>query len=175
MKIQKNSYVTIHYTLTDEQGQVVDASRGQDLGESEPLGFVLGQGQIISGLEDALVDHSVGDAFKVSIEPVDAYGERNDEMVFALPRSQFEGNHDIQEGQMFQAQTPQGPHVFAVVSVSDTEVVVDGNHPMAGKKLFFDVEVMSVREATAEELQPMMDDVSEGCSSGGCSSCSGCH
>ncbi len=147
MQIATQKVVHIHYTLTNNEGDVLDSSRGQ-----EPLAYIHGMGNIIPGLENALDGRSVGDRFDVSIPPEEAYGLYHEDRVQAVPRSAFEGVDDIEPGMKFQAQSSEGDVLVTVVDVRDGEVLLDGNHPMAGMTLNFEVEVTHVREATREEL-----------------------
>ncbi|MFE8071710.1 peptidylprolyl isomerase [Marinobacteraceae bacterium S3BR75-40.1] len=140
--------VTIHYTLTNDQGEVLDSSR-----EREPLSYLEGGQNIISGLEDALVEKSEGDQAKVTVSPEEGYGEKKEELVQPVPRSAFEGVDKVEPGMQFQAQTPGGPQIVRVVSVEEEEVVIDANHPLAGETLHFDVEVVGTREPTDEEKE----------------------
>lgn len=170
MKVEKHSVVSIEYTLTDSDGNVMDTSVGR-----EPLQYVQGVGAIIPGLEKEMKDKVAGDKFKVVIEPKDGYGERNDSMIQELPKSQF-GEQEVSVGQQFQVMTGQGAHVITVTEIKDDVVIVDGNHPMSGQTLNFDVEVKEVRVATEEELKPFTSDDEGGCGSGGCGGCGGgCH
>lgn len=147
MQIENQKVVSIHYTLTNEAGQVLDSSENQ-----EPLAYIHGHGNIIPGLENALAGLSKGEKLKVTVAPADGYGERDDSRVQAVPRSAFQGVDDITPGMQFQAQSPEGIQLVTVVSVEGDEVTLDGNHPMAGITLIFDVEITDVRDATAEEL-----------------------
>ena len=142
--------VTIHYTLTNDQGEKLDSSREEG---REPLTYLEGAQNIIGGLENALVEKVPGDALKVSIEPAEGYGEVNEELVQPVPRSAFEGVDTIEPGMQFQAQTPGGPQVVRVVEVDDETVTIDANHPLAGQTLHFDVEVVDAREASEEETE----------------------
>lgn len=139
--------VTIHYTLTNDEGEVLDTSR-----EREPLTYLEGAQNIIKGLESALSAEDAGASLKVSIEAEDAYGETHDEMIQPVPRSAFEGVEHIEPGMEFQAQTPDGVQIVRVIAVDAETVVIDANHPLAGERLHFDVEVVSTRVATEEEL-----------------------
>ncbi len=147
MQIENQKVVSIHYTLTNEAGQVLDSSENQ-----EPLAYIHGHGNIIPGLENALLGLTKGEKLKVTVAPADGYGERDDSMVQSVPRSAFQGVDDIKPGMQFQAQSPEGIQLVTVVSVEGDEVTLDGNHPMAGITLIFDVEITDVRDPTAEEL-----------------------
>ena len=147
MKIANESVVSIHYTLTDDDGALLDSSDGRD-----PLRYLHGAGNIIPGLEKALEGAVKGDAKKVTVSPKDGYGEHDKELVQALPRNMFTGIDKIEAGMEFQAQSPTGEEQFVVVKeVTEETVTVDGNHALAGKTLHFDVKVEEVREATDEE------------------------
>lgn len=145
--IAKDSVVYFNYTLKDDEGNVLDQSQGQ------PLAYLHGYGNIIPGLEKQLLDKKVGDKFTTSIAPEEAYGEYSDEYVQEVPKTNFQGVDNIEAGMQFQSQTDDG-HVMLVTvrDVQDDIVIVDANHPLAGKTLHFDVEVVEIREATAEEL-----------------------
>jgi FKBP-type peptidyl-prolyl cis-trans isomerase SlyD len=147
MTIGKDKVVTIDYTLTNQDGQVLDTSKG-----GQPLTYLHGNRNIIPGLESALDGKLKGDAVTVSLPPEQAYGQRNEGMVQAVPKRMFQGVENIQAGMQFQAQSPQGPRLVTVVGVEGDNVTVDANHPLAGVTLNFDVNVVEVRDATAEEL-----------------------
>lgn len=147
MEITQNSVVYIHYTLTNDAGEVLDSSRGND-----PLAYLHGGGNIIPGLENALVGKKPGDKLQVRVDPKQGYGERNPELVQDVPRRAFQGISDIKPGMSFQAQSSQGPMQVTVTRVVGDMVTVDGNHPLAGEHLNFDVEITEVRTATEEEL-----------------------
>lgn len=147
MTISQDKVVAIHYTVTDTAGNQLDSSAG-----GEPLVFMFGQGALIPGLEQALAGKAAGEKFSSTIAAADAYGERHDQLVQAVPRSMFEGM-DVAVGMRFRASGPDGrEQPVIIIDVSEEEVVVDGNHPLAGFELKFDVEVIAVRDATAEEL-----------------------
>ncbi len=147
MVIADQKVVSIHYKLTNDDGQVIQESSG-----GEPLSYLHGSGNIIPGLESALSGKSEGDKLNVSVEPEQGYGARNDALIQELPRNVFEGVEDIQEGMQFQAQSDQGAQVITVTKVDGDNITVDANHPLAGQKLNFEVEVDSVRDATEEEI-----------------------
>lgn len=144
--IQNDQVVSFHYTLTDENGTVIDKSEGQ------PLVYLHGAGNIIPGLENALTGKTVGDKLNVNVPAAEGYGEYNADMVQEVPRNMFQGVDDIQAGMQFQAQTDDGIQIVTVKDVNDESVFVDGNHPLAGQNLNFDVEIVDIRPATQEEL-----------------------
>jgi FKBP-type peptidyl-prolyl cis-trans isomerase SlyD len=147
MQIAPHKVVLIHYTLTDEEGEVLDSSEGND-----PLAFIQGAGNIISGLERALEGKVAGDRLNVRVEPEDAYGVRDDELIQSVPVTAFEGAASIEPGMQFHAETQDGLQMVTVLAVEGDEVVLDGNHPLAGIPLHFDVEIIDVRDASEEEL-----------------------
>ena len=148
MQIGNQTVVTIDYTLTDDQGEVLDTSQGQ-----EPLVYIQGSGSIIPGLEEALEGNSVGDALKLTIPPERAYGLRDEELVLKVPRTKFPPGVDITVGMVVRAQGTGGSHDVTVTAVDDKIVTVDANHKLAGMTLSFDVKVLEVREATSDELK----------------------
>ncbi|NKF21071.1 FKBP-type peptidyl-prolyl cis-trans isomerase [Solimonas marina] len=148
MEIADQRVVSMHYTLTNDKGEVIDSSQG-----NEPLAYLHGAGNIIPGLEKALAGKQAGDKLTVKIAPADGYGERNDALIQQVPRRAFQGVDDIKPGMRFNAQGPQGPVQVTVTRVAGDMVTIDGNHPLAGEALNFDVEVTEVRAASAEEMQ----------------------
>ena len=147
-QIEKNKVVSIHYTGTLEDGTVFDSSEGR-----EPLEFIFGIGQIIPGLEEGLEGLKVGDKKKVeNITPDKAYGPKLDEAMQEVPKSQLPEDLDVQVGMQLAAQGPQGPIPVVIAEVKEESVVVDFNHPLAGKTLTFEVEVTALRDADASEL-----------------------
>lgn len=147
MLISVHKVVRLHYTLTNDEGKVLDSSRGD-----EPLAYIHGMGNIISGLEEALTGHRVGDRFQVSVPPEEAYGVRDDDLVQIVPKSSFQGVDDILPGMQFRAESADGAQLVTVIGVEGDSVTLDGNHPMAGLTLNFDVEVTEIRDATQNEL-----------------------
>lgn len=145
--IKKDSVALIHYTLKNNAGEVLDSSSGAD-----PLAYLHGHGNIIPGLESELEGKGVGDKLNASIKPADGYGEHDAEMIQEVPKEAFQGAPEITVGMQFQAQGPNGAQMVTVTKVEGESVTVDGNHPLAGEQLNFDVEVMEIREASAEEL-----------------------
>lgn len=147
MKIQDNCVVSIHYTLTNDEGDVIDTSEGR-----EPLRYLQGHGNIIPGLEQALLGLVAGDSANVVVEPEDGYGPVQDSLIQAVPREAFDGIDVIEVGMQFQAQTAQGPIPVTVVAVDEESVTLDGNHELAGVRLNFAVQVTDVRAASQEEI-----------------------
>ena len=146
MQIADNMAVSIHYTLTNDDGEVLDSSISD-----EALVYLHGGGNIISGLEKALHGKVAGDKFNVRIAPEDAYGELMEEMIQVISRDMFEGIDNIEVGMQFHADVSSGTGVVKVVNIEDDDITIDGNHPLAGLALTFDVEVIDVRPATEEE------------------------
>ncbi len=148
MQVGKDKVTTIDYTLKDDEGTTIDQSSNGE------FAYLHGASNIIPGLEQALEGKQAGDELSVSIAPDQAYGEKDLAQIQRVPRSQFPPDVEIQPGMQFQAQSPDGQMLVVTVSdVDDDVVVVDGNHPLAGKTLHFDVKVVDVRDATAEEME----------------------
>lgn len=139
--------IGFHYTLTDKTGTVLDSSIGD-----EPLYFLEGSQQIIPGLESVISLMNVGDKKKVEVQAANAYGDVNPELVVKVKKTQFPPDAQLTVGDQFQVNNDAHSPVFTIMSIETDEVTVDGNHPMAGKDLFFDVEIVGVRPATAEEV-----------------------
>jgi FKBP-type peptidyl-prolyl cis-trans isomerase SlyD len=147
MNITKDKVVSMHYTVKTANGEVIDSSEGR-----EPLMYMQGHQNIIPGLEQALEGKKAGDKVEPVIEAAMAYGDVNEALIQQVPRSAFEGVDKLEVGMHFQAQSEQGPVHVKVTDIQDDTVTVDGNHPLAGQTLHFSVEVVDVRDATAEEL-----------------------
>ena len=148
MNIAKNRVVSIDYTLTGEDGTVLDTSKGE-----EPLAYIHGTGSLVEGLEAALEGKAPTDHVSVSVPPEKGYGMHDDSIVFSVPRTQFNDVTELELGMQFEIQGDGEGHLVTVVGMDDDEVTVDGNHPLAGLTLHFDVDVVEVREATPDELQ----------------------
>lgn len=149
MQISQNTVASIDYKLTDGDGQVLDTSEGR-----EPLTYLHGAGNLIPGLESALEGSAPGEEVSVTVDPSEGYGERDENLIQQVPKSAFEGVEQIEAGMRFQATDEQGQgRVVTVTGVQDEEVTVDANHPLAGVPLNFDVNVVEVREASAEEIE----------------------
>ena len=147
MLVARDTVVTIHYTLTNDAGEVLDSSAG-----GEALAYIHGAGNIISGLEEALEGKAAGDKIVVAVPADKAYGARDQSLVQQVPRRSFRSGGEIRTGMRFTAQTDHGPREVVVTRVAGDMVTIDGNHPLAGQALNFDVEIRDVRAASAEEL-----------------------
>ena len=148
--VAEGHIVTIHYTLKDEGGEVIDSSVGED-----PMAYLHGAQNVVPGLEHGLVGAKVGDTLQLVVSPEDGYGPRDAEAPpQAIPRSEFPPDETIEPGMMFQAQDAEG-HIIPlwVIDLDDENIVIDTHHPLAGVTLHFDVEILDVREATQEEQQ----------------------
>lgn len=143
MQITKEKVVSIHYTLRDNSGTVLDSSEGND-----PLLYIQGIGNLIPGMEEGLEGKVKGDKLDIKVSPEKGYGVRNDQMIQKVPRSAF-GGQEVRVGMQFQTDRSQ---VVTVTEVGLDSITVDGNHPLAGVELHFAVEVLDVRNATSEEL-----------------------
>ena len=148
VKIERGRVVRLHYTLRDDSGATIESSRG-----GEPLHYLHGSGQLLPALERAIAGRALGHAQTVTLAPAEGYGEHDPRGVVRAPRSALPADMEVGPGAEVQAETPEGPWTFLVVGVDGEEVVLDANHPMAGKTLTFDVEVIEVREATPEEVE----------------------
>lgn len=148
MQIAKDLVASIEYTLTDATGAVIDSSVG-----NEPLAYLHGAGNIIPGLENALEGKKAGDSLTVTVAPEDGYGEKNDGLIQVVPKDMFQGVDNIEAGMQFHAQTDHGMQVITVAAVEGDNITVDGNHPLAGQTLKFDVKIIEVRAASEEELE----------------------
>ena len=150
MRVEEHAVVLIHYVLTNDDKEVLDSSEGQD-----PLAYLHGTGHLIPGLEAQLLGKTAGDKLDVTVQPGDGYGEFNEELVQVVPSDVFDGVESIEPGMQFQTSNEDcsGGETITVVSVENDEVTIDGNHTLAGVTLHFAVDIIEVREATAEELE----------------------
>ncbi len=148
MQIAADKVVTIHYTLKDDAGGIVDTSDG-----GEPLAYIQGHGSLVHGLEKALEGQEAGGALAVSVPPEEGYGKHDTQLIQKVPKRSMQGAGEIRKGMQFQARTPEGMRVFTVTAVVGDMVTLDGNHPLADKTLHFDVKIVDVRDATTEELE----------------------
>jgi FKBP-type peptidyl-prolyl cis-trans isomerase SlyD len=146
MNITRNTVVSFHYTLSDASGRELESSRG-----GEPMSYLHGAGNIIPGLEKALEGRATGEAFRVTVEPAEAYGEKKGPNIQRIPSKHFRDPRRLSTGQVVGLQTREGPVQVTIVKVGRFHVDVDASHPLAGQPLTFDLEVTAVREATEEE------------------------
>ncbi|WP_045770459.1 FKBP-type peptidyl-prolyl cis-trans isomerase [Xanthomonas albilineans] len=147
MKIEKDRVVRFHYTVSEVGQAPIESSRDRD-----PLVILVGHGNIIPGLESAMLDKVAGDSFAVDVAAKDAYGDHREGLTQRVPKKHF-GATKLQPGSQVILQTNFGPRAVTVQKVGMSVVDVDLNHPMAGKDLHFDVEILEVREASAQELE----------------------
>ena len=173
MTITKNKIVSIDYTLRGADDEIIDISG------SEPMMYLHGHENIIPGLEKAMEGKAAGDSFKVFVPTVEAYGIRDQNLVIAVPRSSFDGVEKLEEGMQFEAQFPNGSQIVTIIKVTENDVTVDGNHPLAGMDLNFDIAIKEIRDATEEEIahgHPHYEHGHCGChEEDGCDSCNGCN
>ncbi len=148
MKIRNDQVVTIEYTVKDKQGNIIDSSD-----DDEALSFIQGKGKVFSGLEAALMGRSSGERLSISLEPDEAYGARNEELVRQIPRNRFNFDEQIQPGMKFKTQKEKRVMTVTVTEVTDDLVTVDANHPLAGVSIDIDLVIISVREAIEAELE----------------------
>lgn len=153
MTISKDCLVSFDYTLRDEDGVILDTTEGE-----EPMEYIHGRDDLIAGLERALEGKKAGDEIRdIVVLPQDAYGEYLPALAVELDRSSFPGDVEIEEDMQFEAEGPDGAQVVTVTKISGDKITVDGNHPLAGKTLRFDVKILAVREATEEEKARGLD------------------
>jgi FKBP-type peptidyl-prolyl cis-trans isomerase SlyD len=148
MIVEKDKAVSFHYTLKNAEGEQMETSR-----EKDPMSYLHGANNIIPGLEKAMEGRSINDEFSVTIQPEEAYGVRNESNVQRVPLKRLKGVGKVSVGQVLNLQTDKGQVQVTVLKVGRFNVDVDGNHPLAGRELTFDVEITDVREASAEELK----------------------
>lgn len=147
MHIADDKVVSFHFTLTNDQGEVIESSRSQ-----APLTYLHGHGHLLASLEKALAGKASGEKFAVTLAPEEAYGQYDQALVQMVERSVFPGNTEIQVGMQFVAEFPNGERVFTITDIEEDRVTIDGNHPLAGETLSFDIEIVEIRDATEEEL-----------------------
>lgn len=147
MKIAKNSVVTVNYTLKNDAGEIMDTSQGR-----EPLVYLHGIGALIPGLENEIDGKSAGDKLNVVIAPEHAYGNRRDDLLRVVSKDGFQGDEELVTGMRVQLDTDQGPAIAVVSKIEGNNITLDLNHPLADMNLHFDVEILAVREAEADEI-----------------------
>jgi FKBP-type peptidyl-prolyl cis-trans isomerase SlyD len=149
MKVEANKVVVFHYTVSESGGSKVESSHDR----GEPLAFLVGQASLIPGLEKALIGHEAGERFEVTVEPAEAYGERRADFTQRVPKKYFQDAEHLKPGMLTVLSVREGgQRQVTVLKVGSSVVDVDLNHPLAGKTLVFDVELVDVRDATPEEI-----------------------
>lgn len=147
MKVAKDLVVSLAYQVRTEDGVLVDEATAL-----APLEYLHGRGSLIPGLEKALADRAVGERFDVDVGVDEAYGDHDENLVQRVPKDVFGDAGELETGMRFLAETDQGPLPVEITAVEDDHVIVDGNHMLAGQNLKFNVEIVAIREATADEL-----------------------
>ncbi len=148
MSVAPNKVVCIHYTLSDDAGVVIDSSSGR-----EPLTYLHGTGNLIPGLESALDGRAAGESLEVAVGPEQAYGMRDERLVQIVPRAKFGEIAALKPGMRLRTTGPGGSRIVTVTRVERDLVTIDGNHPLAGKTLHFQVQITEVRQASRDELK----------------------
>ncbi|WP_100640037.1 FKBP-type peptidyl-prolyl cis-trans isomerase [Marinobacter salexigens] len=144
---EKPDVFTVHYVLKNKIGELVDTSEG-----GEPLHFLYGSPDVIEGIQKAVKDRNAGDCLEVTVPPSMAYGEHREDLVRKVPRSMFEGVEKLQVGMKFQTNTGDNAQIVQIMGFDGNLVRIDANHPLAGFTLYFDLEIIERREATADEI-----------------------
>lgn len=147
MTITTGSVVLFDYTLTDDEKEVIDSSK-----DGGPLAYLHGEGQIVKGLEKAMEGRRAGDSFSITVPPEEAYGLPDPEKIAVVTADQIEGGEDLEEGMQLEASNDEGEQIVVVSKIEGNKVTLDGNHPLAGMTLHFDIAIREVRDATTEEL-----------------------
>lgn len=148
MKIEKDKIVLMHYTLTDNEGDIIGSTEGD-----VPMAYMQGKGNIIPGLEVEMEGKNAGDKFKVKLPAENAYGKHNPELLHVVDRSVFQGEEEITIGLRVNVQTPNGDSIAVVSAFDDKTITLNLNHPLADKDLTFDVEIVEVRDPTEVEIE----------------------
>jgi len=146
MIVENEKVILMNYTLTNENGDILDTSNG-----SEPLAYIQGYQNIIPGLEKEMLGKKIGEKLKVVVQPEEGYGKFNAELVQVIERDMFQGIENLAVGFQFQAKLAEGPVIMTIKKIDGDKITVDGNHALADQVLTFDVEVVDIRDATSEE------------------------
>jgi FKBP-type peptidyl-prolyl cis-trans isomerase SlyD len=147
MQVDNDKVVSFHFTLTDDQGGVIESTHSQ-----APMAYLHGRGNLIPGLEQALAGKGPGDTFDITLRPEDAYGEHDSGLVQRINRDEFPPDAGIAVGSEFQVEDEKGLSLVTITEIDEDDVTIDGNHPLAGETISFKVQVVEIREATDEEL-----------------------
>ncbi len=148
MQITKNKVATFDFVVTDENGDVMDSSA-----HSGAFPYIHGIGYLVPGLEKVMEGRTVGERFSATIPPADAYGERDESLMMKVPMEKFQGIDELELGTQIQVGFEDGTQIMTVTDIEENQVTLDGNHPLAGKTLNFDVSIVDIRDATPEELE----------------------
>jgi len=148
VKVAKDHIITIHYTIKDDIGEIVDSSE-----DEEPLEYLHGHNFMLPGLERALDGLAEGEKVSVWLDPEEGFGNRDEDLVFMLSRSDFGEGAEIEEGMEFDVEDEEGEGIITVLKVEDDNVLVDRNHPLAGKRLHVDAEVIEIKKAETWEIE----------------------
>ena len=148
MRIEQNKVVMMHYKLTDKDGVVIDTSEGRD-----PLAYIQGIGALVPGLESEIEGKAKGDKFSAIVQPEDAYGNRDEQLVRVVPKSGFQGEEEMHVGMQVQIDTgEQGMAIATLTAIDGEDITLDLNHPLSDMELHFAIEITDVREATTDEI-----------------------
>ena len=148
MTITHGSVVLFDYTLTDHEKDVIDSSS-----EGGPLAYLHGEGQIVRGLEKTMEGRKAGDAFQVTVDPSEGYGLHDPSKIVVVPADEIEGGDELEVGMQLETESDEGEQTVLVTKIEGNNVTIDGNHPLAGMPLHFDIKIREVRAATAEETE----------------------
>ena len=148
MTITTGSVVLFDYTLTDDDKEIIDSSK-----DGGPLAYLHGEGQIVKGLEKAMEGRKAGDSFQISVTPEEGYGLPDPDKIAVVNADQIEGGEELEEGMQLEASHGDEEQVVVVTKIEGKDVTLDGNHPLAGMNLHFDITIREVRKATAEEIE----------------------
>jgi len=147
MNVAKDSVVSFFYTLKNDGGEVLDTNE-----QGEALSYIHGTGAIVPGLENAMEGKTSGDAFAAVVIPSEGYGDYDDSLIFSVPMENFKDPGKVEVGMSVEVQSQEGTRILQIKKIEDTTVFLDGNHPLAGETLHFDISISDIREATEEEL-----------------------
>jgi len=148
MTITTGSVVLFDYTLTDQEKDVIDSSA-----EGGPLAYLHGEGQIVKGLEKAMEGRKAGDAFQITVGPAEGYGIQDPAKIVVVPADEIEGGDELEVGMQLETESDEGEQTVVITKIEGNNVTIDGNHPLAGMSLHFDIKIREVRAATAEETE----------------------
>lgn len=147
MQVADDMVVAFHFTLTTDGGELIHSTR-----PDAPLTYLHGRGELIEGLENAMLGRSEGATFDLTLEPSQAYGQRDPQLVQTVDRAEFPGGEELEVGMKFRVEDDLGQRTITIAEIDGDQVKVDGNHPLAGETISFEVEILEIREASQEEL-----------------------